>query len=102
MKNPRIVFTGPSQLEVQDAPLHAAGPGEVLVEATRTLISTGTEMICFQRKFAPGTHWDNWVKYPFYPGYSMAGRVVAVGPGVGDLRERRSSTMGVIFDWEQV
>ena len=28
---------------------------------------------CFERDFAPGTHWDSWVSYPFRPGYSFVG-----------------------------
>src|SRR5205814_9512209 len=46
------------------------------------LISTGTELICLTHNFAPGTHWDAWVKYPFGTGYLNAGRVIAVGPEV--------------------
>lgn len=45
-------------------------------------MSTGTENICFNRLFAPGTHWDKWVKYPFEPGYSTVGIVEDVGPEV--------------------
>src|SRR6201999_864397 len=45
-------------------------------------ISTGTETICYGRRFLPGTHWDNWVKYPFATGYSQVGVVEAVGAGV--------------------
>ena len=43
-------------------------------------MSTGTENIVFNRLFEPGTHWDDWVKYPFYPGYTSVGTIVAVGP----------------------
>jgi threonine dehydrogenase-like Zn-dependent dehydrogenase len=61
------------------------GPGEVLLKARKTLISTGTESICLSRLFEPGSHWDRWVIYPFYPGYLMVGEVVAVGPGVDQI-----------------
>jgi 2-desacetyl-2-hydroxyethyl bacteriochlorophyllide A dehydrogenase len=49
-------------------------------------MSTGTEGIVFNRLFEPGTHWDNWVKYPFYPGYCMIGEVIELGAGVGSLK----------------
>jgi 2-desacetyl-2-hydroxyethyl bacteriochlorophyllide A dehydrogenase len=82
MESLNIVFTGPSQVELRYEPVREPGPGEVLVENRSTLISTGTESICFRRNFAPGTYWESWVKYPFYPGYGSAGRVLAVGEGV--------------------
>lgn len=81
LHNPTVVFTGKDRVEVRDDPLPPLSEGQVRVEATRSLVSTGTEMICLQRNFAPGTHWDNWVKYPFHPGYGLAGRVVEVGEG---------------------
>ncbi len=49
-------------------------------------MSTGTENIVFNRLFDAGTHWDNWVKYPFYPGYSSVGVVEKTGAGVKHLR----------------
>ena len=61
------------------------GPGQVLIRTRKTLISSGTECICYQRNFAPGTHWDKWVQYPFHPGYSSAGEVIAVGTEVEGL-----------------
>ncbi len=82
MKGPGIVFTGKDQLEVQDREVGDPKAGQLLVEAHASLISTGTECICLGRKFSPGTGWDGWVKYPFYPGYSLAGRVLKVGPDV--------------------
>lgn len=60
----------------------APAAGEVLIESRRTLISTGTELTCLCRRFEPGSHWDQWVKYPFYPGYSCAGVITQTGPGV--------------------
>src|SRR5262245_10803099 len=77
-----VVFAGPDQVEVREEAVKELGPQELLVASSRTLISIGTELICLQRNFEPGTHWDRWVKYPFYPGYSNAGRVIAVGEEV--------------------
>lgn len=78
----RLVFTGKQQVHIEDCEISAPGAGEVLVRSCVSLMSTGTENIVFNRLFDAGTHWDNWVKYPFYPGYAMAGVVEAVGDGV--------------------
>ena len=78
----QIVFTEKEKAELRTIPLKPPGNGEVLVRTTSTLISTGTETICYGRRFDPGTHWDNWVKYPFPTGYSHVGVVESVGPGV--------------------
>ena len=81
-----IVFTGQNQLETRREPVPPLQSGQILVEGARSLISTGTECICLTRNFAPGTHWDNWIKYPFYPGYSHCGRVIQVAGGVEKVR----------------
>jgi 2-desacetyl-2-hydroxyethyl bacteriochlorophyllide A dehydrogenase len=86
MKAKRVVFTGK-----QEVVLEAFDPGlpsddEVLVATRYSLMSTGTENIVFNRLFAPDTHWDRWVKYPFYPGYTSVGEVAGVGPRVASLR----------------
>lgn len=77
-------FTGARAVELVREPCPMPGPGQVLVATIRSLISTGTELTVYTRNFAPGTHWDTWVNYPFYPGYLSAGRVIAVGAGVSD------------------
>ena len=82
MKNRIIEFTGERQVCVREEALRELHEGEVLVRTTRTLISTGTESIVFTRNFAPGTHFDHWVKYPFFPGYLHCGIIESVGPGV--------------------
>ncbi|MFA6289969.1 MAG: zinc-binding alcohol dehydrogenase [Opitutaceae bacterium] len=78
----RLVFTGKNAVELQAFDLPAPAAGEVLIETSYSLMSTGTETIVFAQKFDPGTHWDAWVRYPFRPGYSAVGRVLAVGAGV--------------------
>jgi len=82
-----IIFTGKNQVEVWEEPVREPGPDEILVQATKSLISTGTEIISLSRLFDPGTHWDAWVKYPFRPGYSLVGRVIAVGKHVSHVQE---------------
>lgn len=82
MQSTNIVFTGPNQVEVKREPVPEPRPDELLLQTQCTLISTGTELICLERKFEPGTHWHRWVQYPFYSGYSQVGRVVAMGSEV--------------------
>lgn len=77
-----ITFTGKEELALERLPVPEPGPGELLLETRASLISTGTECICYQRNFEPGTHWHHWVQYPFYPGYSNGGVVVGLGEGV--------------------
>ena len=82
MQSKRVIFTGTDRIEIDTVDLAAPGPGQVRVRARRSLISTGTECICLQRRFEQGTGYENWVKYPFAPGYSLVGEVIDVGDGV--------------------
>lgn len=80
----RVLFRGPFELDVETVPV-AAGPGEdeVLIRTEYSLISPGTELALYT-----GTHVgigdpaNRWAKFPFYPGYSIAGRIEAVGERV--------------------
>ena len=76
-----IVFIRQGEVEFGPSLVAEPGAGQLLVRASRTLISTGTELTCLTGRYEPGSHWDGWVKYPFRPGYCMAGTVVAVGDG---------------------
>jgi 2-desacetyl-2-hydroxyethyl bacteriochlorophyllide A dehydrogenase len=87
MQSRNIVFTGKDEVRLFTEPVREPGTGEVLMKAKQSLISTGTESICLNRLFAPGSHWDRWVKYPFYPGYSMVGQVAAIGTDVKGIHE---------------
>lgn len=86
MKSANIIFSGRNEVNILSEPVVELQPGQILVRSRKTLISTGTECICLSRNFAPGTHWDKWVQYPFYPGYSNAGEVVTVAPDVELVR----------------
>src|SRR5260370_21464683 len=88
MLSRNIIFTGKDQVEFVKEPVRDPGSGEVMLKARKTLISTGTEGICLSRLFEPGSHWDRWVTYPFYPGYLMVGEVVAFVPDVDQIHER--------------
>lgn len=86
MQSLNIVFTGQNQLETRREPVPAPQSGQIQVEALTSLISTGTECICLTRNFAPGTHWDNWVQYPFYNGYAHCGRVTQIADDITQFK----------------
>src|SRR5688572_23629410 len=78
----RVVFTAPGVVELEEGTAPTPGPGEVLLETQRSLISTGTELANLLGP--PWTSPDGRTlpTYPHYSGYSSAARVVAVGEGV--------------------
>lgn len=83
----RIVFPGPFEVTV-DRYRSDAGPaaGEVLIGVDCTLISPGTELALYTGSHVGIPDPENrFAKYPFSPGYSGVGRVLAIGPGVTDL-----------------
>jgi 2-desacetyl-2-hydroxyethyl bacteriochlorophyllide A dehydrogenase len=88
MRARQVVIREPYRVEVGEVDLPPPGPEQILVAAEVTAVSPGTELAVYT-----GTHqWlldpnlPDW-KFPFRPGYSAAGRVVAVGPGVQGWRE---------------
>ncbi len=82
----RLVFPENSRVEIEPFSPPAPTADEVLVEVERSMLSTGTETIVYARKFDSGTHWDKWVKYPFFPGYAAVGIVRATGTSVTTLK----------------
>jgi 2-desacetyl-2-hydroxyethyl bacteriochlorophyllide A dehydrogenase len=81
----RLAFTGKQQVDLESFEIGEPAPHQILFRTELSLMSTGTENIVFNRLFDPGTHWDNWVRYPFYPGYSSVGVVEKVGEAVTSL-----------------
>jgi 2-desacetyl-2-hydroxyethyl bacteriochlorophyllide A dehydrogenase len=78
----RLVFHQKQHVALESFELEALGETKVQIKTALSLMSTGTENIVFNRLFDPGTHWDNWVKYPFYPGYTSVGTIEKIGSGV--------------------
>src|SRR5579859_7898799 len=79
----QAVITEPFQTSVREVPLPTPADNQILVETHVSAVSAGTELAVWT-----GTHqWlkdpnlPDW-KFPFRPGYSAAGRVVAVGSAV--------------------
>jgi len=81
----RVVFTGKQKVALEEYTVGDPQAGQVRVRALYSLMSTGTENIVFNQIYEPGTHWDRWVKHPFYPGYSLIGEVESVGSGVASI-----------------
>ena len=81
----RLFITGPRRAEFQDVPVPACPADGLLVRAVVTALSTGTEMRAWR-----GTPVDPDgrllyphgvpLQFPYQNGYSMVGRVEAVGP----------------------
>ena len=74
MQAKAVIFTAPHQIILDTVQIPAPAAGEVLLEALYTLISPGTELRCRAGK-------QEGVRFPFIPGYSFVGRVLARGEG---------------------
>ncbi len=77
-----IVFQGKGLIEVHEFELGELPLNHIHLQTRTSLISTGTEGICLNRLFDPGTHFDRWVQYPFKTGYCVVADVVAIGSQV--------------------
>ena len=81
MRSLIVRFAGPQKVELREEEVADPGPGQILVQTAVSLISTGTEMLCFRGDFDPDSQWP-FGRYPLYPGYSNVGRVLKVGKDV--------------------
>ena len=84
-----VFFTAPRQVEVREESLMPPGLGEVLVQAELSAISPGTELLCYRGQLPADQPLDSAIsalqgstQYPLKYGYSMVGRVAALGGGV--------------------
>ena len=86
-----IWFAGPGRAEIREETLPAVGPGEILVQAERSAISHGTEMLVYRGQVPPGTTLDlptlaGSFNFPIKYGYASVGTVRATGPDVSEIR----------------
>lgn len=87
MQSTHAIVPGPRAVTYEQREMGEPGPGQVLVETEASGISPGTELAIYT-----GIHqWLNdptnqWAKFPFQPGYSAVGRVLAAGEGVSRLQ----------------
>jgi 2-desacetyl-2-hydroxyethyl bacteriochlorophyllide A dehydrogenase len=81
----RVVWPEPRRAEIEEFEPDDPGAGEVLLRASQTVISPGTERGWLTNSIGfpdfPGFRGG----FPFRPGYSIAGEVVATGTGVTRL-----------------
>jgi L-iditol 2-dehydrogenase len=77
-----IIIKEPYNVEIIDEEIPKAGPGEIIVEAELSGISSGTEMMHYRGTWPDYKlkKWSSLTEYPFYPGYELAGKVIEVGP----------------------
>src|SRR5438477_3001086 len=83
MKTRQVLLLEPFKVVVRETDLPSPAPDQILVATEVSAISAGTELAVYT-----GTH--QWLKdptlpewkFPFKPGYSAAGTIVAVGSGV--------------------
>jgi 2-desacetyl-2-hydroxyethyl bacteriochlorophyllide A dehydrogenase len=79
----RAVMPRPREIAFETYDVTPPGPGQVLIETEASAVSPGTELAVYT-----GIHqWladpnRPWPKFPFVPGYSAVGRVMAVGEAV--------------------
>jgi len=78
----QLVFPQPGVVNLDSVAVGIVGPGMVRVRVEQSLISPGTELTAYSGRFNPDSHWGDYVRYPFYPGYSSAGRIVEIGEGI--------------------
>jgi 2-desacetyl-2-hydroxyethyl bacteriochlorophyllide A dehydrogenase len=78
-----IVFESAGKAALKPFDIPPLKPDEVLLENDYTVISAGTERANLVALPNTGTDESG---FPFYPGYCGAGRVVAVGQGVADMK----------------
>src|SRR5438093_2905789 len=87
MKARQVVLLEPFKVGTREVELPSPAPNQIMVAAEVSAVSAGTELAVYT-----GTHqWlkdpnlPDW-KFPFPPGYSAAGSVVAIGGGVTGWR----------------
>ncbi len=83
------MFPAHGKVVVEPFSLPRPKSGEVVVRSLLSLMSTGTENIALNGLYAPGSHWERYVTFPYYPGYATIGVIIDAGDSsawhAGDL-----------------
>jgi 2-desacetyl-2-hydroxyethyl bacteriochlorophyllide A dehydrogenase len=82
----KVVIAQPGHIELRREPVPDLTDNQILVRTRISLISSGTEKVCYGGDFQIPSHWASWITYPFTPGYSLIGEVTACGPRVTRFR----------------
>jgi 2-desacetyl-2-hydroxyethyl bacteriochlorophyllide A dehydrogenase len=77
--NPTVVFRKPGDVVVEERQIPEPGVGEVLLEHTFSLVSTGTEITILSGEYPSESAWSRLGKYPYIPGYNGVAKVVKAG-----------------------
>lgn len=96
MKTRQAVIAEPYKVEIREVDLPAPAANQILVECEFSAISAGTELAVYtgSHQWLKDPNMPDW-KFPFRPGYSAAGRIVAVGSEIkGWLPGQRVSYPG--------
>ena len=80
--NRAVVFPKPHEVLIEERPHPEPAPGEVVVRASATLISPGTELTILRGAYETDSAWGAYGRFPFTPGYSSVGIVESVGEGL--------------------
>lgn len=80
--NQVLTFPEPRAVELVDSERPDPETDQLLVETTRSVISTGTELTIMAGDFPDDSHWARYGTYPFETGYSAVGEVIEVGTEV--------------------
>ena len=83
----QAVLVEPFKVEIRDAEIADPAAHQILVECHASAISAGTELAVYTGKhqWLQDPKMVDW-KFPFRPGYSAAGTVLAVGSDVKDVK----------------
>jgi 2-desacetyl-2-hydroxyethyl bacteriochlorophyllide A dehydrogenase len=86
-----LYFVGPRDVSVEREPIVDPGPGEVLVSARRSAVSSGTELLIYRGEMPRDCAADATIDalegdltYPLKYGYATVGDVVACGADVDE------------------
>jgi 2-desacetyl-2-hydroxyethyl bacteriochlorophyllide A dehydrogenase len=95
----KVVMPEPYRVEIEAFTVPEPGPDQLLIETEASAISAGTELAVYT-----GVHqWlkdptRTWPRFPFVPGYSAVGRVLALGENVNAFQVGQR----VVFDGRHV
>lgn len=77
-----VVCLGPGRVALEERTLPDPGPGQLLITSRVSLVSVGTELTTVRGQWPEGAFWRRITRYPGDLGYSLVGRVAAIGAGV--------------------
>ncbi|MEE3233077.1 MAG: zinc-binding alcohol dehydrogenase [Candidatus Latescibacterota bacterium] len=86
MDSANIVLIAKKKVEVLRESLGPLPKEGLIIKTRKSLISTGTECICYSSDMDEGSHWAGWVKYPFYLGYSNVSEIIETGTQVENYK----------------